>query len=157
MVTRNRTHTEVSERTLTSAADWFPEIIAFCCNWCAYAGADLAGVNRRQYASEVKILRVMCSGRVSQGMILRAFASGADGVIVLGCHPGDCHYASGNRQAESRVPNTQELLDLVGVEPSRLMLQWISAAEGQLFAATMDEFVARIRELGPVGGGVRGN
>lgn len=135
-----------------ASAAWKPNIIAFCCNWCAYAGADLAGVNRRQYTSEVRILRVMCSGRISAGMILKAFTSGADGVMVLGCHPGDCHYRVGNLFAEKRVQQVRELLDLVGVDPSRLLLRWISAAEGELFGRTMDEFVARVRELGPLGG-----
>jgi F420-non-reducing hydrogenase iron-sulfur subunit len=134
---------------------WKPNIIAFCCNWCAYAGADLAGVNRRQYAPEVRVLRVMCSGRVSPGMILKAFTSGADGVMVLGCHPGDCHYRVGNVFAEKRVEQVRELLDLAGVDPSRLLLRWISASEGELFGRTMDEFVAHIRDLGPLGGGRR--
>jgi coenzyme F420-reducing hydrogenase delta subunit len=134
---------------------WKPNVIAFCCNWCAYAGADLAGVNRRQYAPEVRLLRVMCSGRVSPGMMLRAFTSGADGVMVLGCHPGDCHYRVGNLFAEKKVEQVHELLDLAGVEPSRLLLRWISAGEGDLFAATMDEFVAHVRGLGPLGGGRR--
>lgn len=132
---------------------WKPSIIAFCCNWCAYAGADLAGVNRRQITPEVRVLRVMCSGRVSPGMILRSFTSGADGVMVLGCHPGDCHYRVGNVFAEKRVAEVRELLDLAGVDPSRLLLRWISASEGDLFARTMDEFVAHIREIGPLGGG----
>lgn len=131
---------------------WKPNIIAFCCNWCAYAGADLAGVNRRQYAPEVRVLRVMCSGRVSPGMILKAFTKGADGVMVLGCHPGDCHYRVGNVFAERRVEQVRELLDLAGVDPSRLLLRWISASEGELFAKTMDDFVAHIRDLGPLGG-----
>jgi F420-non-reducing hydrogenase iron-sulfur subunit len=134
------------------APPWRPSIIAFCCNWCAYAGADLAGVNRRQYAPEVRILRVMCSGRISPGMILKTFTSGADGVMVLGCHPGDCHYQVGNVFAEKRVQQVRELLDLAGVDPSRLLLRWISAAEGELFGRTMDEFVSHIRELGPLGG-----
>jgi F420-non-reducing hydrogenase iron-sulfur subunit len=134
---------------------WRPSIIAFCCNWCAYAGADLAGVNRRQYAPEVRVLRVMCSGRVSPGMILRAFTSGADGVMILGCHPGDCHYRVGNVFAEKRVEQVRELLDLAGLDPTRLLLRWISASEGELFGRTMDEFVARIRELGPLGGSRR--
>jgi F420-non-reducing hydrogenase iron-sulfur subunit len=134
------------------ALPWKPNIIAFCCNWCAYAGADLAGVNRRQITPEVRVLRVMCSGRVSPGMILRSFTSGADGVMVLGCHPGDCHYRVGNVFAEKRVAEVHELLDLAGVDPSRLLLRWISASEGDLFAKTMDEFVAHIRELGPLGG-----
>jgi F420-non-reducing hydrogenase iron-sulfur subunit len=134
------------------ALPWKPNIIAFCCNWCAYAGADLAGVNRRQITPEVRVLRVMCSGRVSPGMILRSFTSGADGVMVLGCHPGDCHYRVGNVFAEKRVAEVRELLDLAGVDPSRLLLRWISASEGDLFAKTMDEFVDHIRELGPLGG-----
>ncbi len=131
---------------------WRPNIIAFCCNWCAYAGADLAGVTRRQYAPEVRLLRVMCSGRVSPGMILKAFTSGADGVMVLGCHPGDCHYRVGNVFAEKRVEQVRELLELAGVDPSRLLLRWISASEGELFGKTMDEFVDHIRRLGPLGG-----
>jgi F420-non-reducing hydrogenase iron-sulfur subunit len=135
-----------------NALPWKPNVIAFCCNWCAYAGADLAGVNRRQITPEVRVLRVMCSGRVSPGMILRSFTSGADGVMVLGCHPGDCHYRVGNVFAEKRVAEVRELLDLAGVEPSRLLLRWISASEGDLFAKTMDEFVAHIHELGPLGG-----
>lgn len=135
------------------APSWRPSIIAFCCNWCAYAGADLAGVTRRQYAPEVRVLRVMCSGRVSPGMVLRAFTSGADGVMVLGCHPGDCHYRVGNLYAERRVAQVRELLDLAGVDPSRLLLRWISASEGALFASSMDEFVERIRSMGPMGGG----
>ena len=131
---------------------WRPRIIAYCCNWCAYAGADLAGINRRQYAPEVRILRVMCSGRVSQGIILKTFTSGADGVMVLGCHPGECHYQVGNVFAEKRVEEVRELLDLAGVDPSRLLLRWISASEGELFGRTIDEFVAHILELGPLGG-----
>jgi F420-non-reducing hydrogenase iron-sulfur subunit len=134
------------------ALPWKPSIVAFCCNWCAYAGADLAGMNRRQITPEVRVLRVMCSGRVSPGMILRSFTSGADGVMVLGCHPGDCHYRVGNVFAEKRVAEVRELLDLAGVEPSRLLLRWISASEGDLYAKTMDEFVAHIRELGALGG-----
>jgi len=133
-------------------SDWTPNIVAFCCNWCAYAGADLAGVNRRQYATEVRIVRVMCSGRVSSGIILKAFLSGADGVMVLGCHIGDCHYRIGNLQAEKHVAQAKELIDLAGIEPERLLLQWISAAEGELFARTIDDFTKRIRALGQLGG-----
>ena len=136
-----------------SAPPWRPRIIAFCCNWCAYAGADLAGADRRQYAPEVRILRVMCSGRVSPGMILRSFTSGVDGVMVLGCHPGDCHYRVGNLHAEKRVAQVRELLDLAGIDPTRLLLRWISASEGEMFSRTMDEFAAHIRALGPLGGG----
>ena len=134
------------------APSWKTRIIAFCCNWCAYAGADLAGVNRRQYSPEVKILRLMCSGRISPGIILKAFASGADGILVLGCHPGDCHYQIGNLYAEKRVEQVRELLDLVGVDDLRLRLEWISAAEGEKFGRTIDEFVMTVRKLGPLGG-----
>jgi len=129
---------------------WRPRIIAFCCNWCAYAGADLAGVSRRQYSPEVKILRVMCSGRVSPGMVLRSFASGADGIIVLGCHPGDCHYQIGNRYTEKSVDQVRELLDLAGIDDSRLRLEWISASEGEKFGRIIDEFTRTVRALGPL-------
>lgn len=138
---------QVQQPPLTEGA-WQPNIVAFCCNWCAYAGADLAGVNRRQYAPNLRIIRVMCSGRVTPGMILQAFVSGAEGVMVLGCHPGDCHYRVGNKYAEQRVQQLHELLELAGVDPSRLLLQWISAAEGELFGRTVDSFVAHIRKLG---------
>jgi F420-non-reducing hydrogenase iron-sulfur subunit len=131
-------------------ATWKPRIIAFCCNWCAYAGADLAGMNRRQYSPDVKILRVMCSSRVSPGLILKSFASGVDGVMVLGCHPGDCHYQAGNLHTEKRVEQVRELLALVGIDDARLRLDWISAAEGEKFGRTIDEFVKAIRDLGPL-------
>lgn len=128
-----------------------PAIVAFCCNWCAYAGADLAGVSRIQYPSNIKVVRVMCSGRVDPGMIMRCFEKGADGVMVLGCHIGDCHYIAGNRKAEVKVRDCQKLLDLMGIDPRRLLLRWVSAAEGVLFASTAKEFTALVRELGPIG------
>ena len=128
-----------------------PSIVAFCCNWCAYAGADLAGVSRIQYPSNIKVLRVMCSGRVDPGMIMRCFELGADGVMVLGCHIGDCHYIAGNRRAETKVRDCQKLLDLMGIDPRRLLLRWVSAAEGALFAATAAEFTELVRGLGPTG------
>ena len=109
-----------------------PTIVAFCCNWCSYAGADLSGTNRLQYPANVKIIRVPCSCRVNPMFILRAFQRGADGVIICGCHPGDCHYTSGNFFARRRT-----------------RLEWVSAAEGAKFAATMNDFVAQITELGP--------
>lgn len=133
---------------------WEPKIIAFCCNWCAYAGADLAGVTRLQYPPNVLILRVMCSGRVEPSMVLKCFENGADGVMVLGCHIGDCHYQIGNRKAEGRMADTKELLGLMGISNERLMLRWISASEGVLFAETVNQFVERIRVLGPLKGGV---
>ncbi|MEM0448791.1 MAG: hydrogenase iron-sulfur subunit [Methanomassiliicoccales archaeon] len=131
---------------------WNPKVVAFCCNWCAYAGADLAGMTRRQCSTNVRIVRVMCSGRVSPGMILRALISGADGVMVLGCHPGDCHYRGGNFHAQNRVTMVKELLALAGIEPSRVLLRWVSASEGDLFVQTVNDFVANLHRLGPLGG-----
>jgi F420-non-reducing hydrogenase iron-sulfur subunit len=138
--------------TVREEASWQPKVVAFCCNWCSYAGADLAGVMRRQYDPAVRIVRVMCSSRIDAGLILECFDRGADGVMVLGCHPGDCHYISGNVKEEMRVKETWELLDLLGIGRERLVLKWISASEGELFGRTIDEFCARVRELGPTGG-----
>ncbi len=133
-----------------------PKIIAFCCNWCSYAGADLAGVMRRQYDPAVRIVRVMCSSRIDAGLILECFEKGADGVLVLGCHPGDCHYVSGNIKEELRVQDTWRLLDLLGIGRERLVLKWISASEGEEFAATIDQFAATIRRRGPLRGADHG-
>ena len=129
--------------------EYEPRIVAFCCNWCSYAGADLAGVSRLQYPPNARIIRVMCSGRVEPQFILRAFELGADGVLVAGCHIGDCHYISGNERAEERVETTKELLDVLGVGSRRLRLEWISAGEGTKFAETMQHFVEELIELGP--------
>ena len=126
-----------------------PKIVAFCCNWCSYAGADLAGVSRYQYPPAVRILRVMCSGRVEPVFMLDAFKNGADGVIVTGCHLGECHYISGNQNAERRVEKTKRALEYLGVGAKRLRLEWISASEGQRFAEVMREFTKEIKELGP--------
>jgi heterodisulfide reductase subunit D len=125
-----------------------PDIVALCCNWCSYAGADLAGVSRIQYPPNVRILRVMCSGRVEVGHIVRAFEMGADGVIVTGCHLGDCHYISGNEQAQEAIAATKEILAVLGMD-DRLSLEWISAAEGQKFGQVMTDFVEKVRALGP--------
>ncbi|UCE91896.1 MAG: hydrogenase iron-sulfur subunit [Methanobacteriota archaeon] len=125
-----------------------PDIVAFCCNWCSYAGADLAGVSRMQYPPNARIIRVMCSGRVEPYFVLRALELGADGVLVAGCHIGDCHYISGNVEAEKRMKATQDLLDVVGIGRERMRLEWISASEGQKFASTMKEFTDSIRKLG---------
>lgn len=129
--------------------DFEPKIIAFLCNWCSYAGADLAGVSRLQYPANVRIIRVMCSGRVTPAFVLKALFSGADGVLVGGCHPGDCHYLKGNYYAERRIKITHRLLDVLGIERERLRLAWISAAEGAKFAATVTDFVNCLRHLGP--------
>lgn len=130
--------------------DWEPNIVAFCCNWCAYAGADLAGVTRMQYPSNVRIVRVMCSGRIEPSMVLRCFQNGADGVMILGCHIGDCHYQIGNRNAEKRYNDTRLLVKRMGISPDRLLLRWISAAEGALFAKTCKDFTEQVRALGPL-------
>ncbi|MGD0056277.1 MAG: hydrogenase iron-sulfur subunit [Methanomassiliicoccales archaeon] len=129
---------------------WKPRIVAFCCNWCAYAGADLAGISRRQYSPDIRILRVMCSGRVDPALILKCYEKGADGVMVLGCHMGDCHYLAGNEEAQKRIDSTKELLELLGIDDRRLLLDWVSASEGERFARIANEFVAVISELGPL-------
>ena len=132
-----------------------PRIVAFLCNWCSYAGADNAGIARMASPANILPVRVMCSGRVSPEMILRAFRSGADGVLVLGCHIGDCHYTSGNHRTAKRVPLVRNLLGYVGINPNRLRLDWVSAAEAPQFARVTQEFVEAVRELGPLSGEVR--
>ena len=128
---------------------WHPKIIAFCCNWCAYAGADLAGISRIQYSPDIRILRVMCSGRVDPALVLKCYERGADGVMVLGCHPGDCRYIAGNEEAQRRVERTGSLMELLGINPRRLLLEWISASEGERFANVANEFVDTITGIGP--------
>ena len=131
-----------------------PRIVAFLCNWCSYAGADNAGIARMSSPANVLPIRVMCSGRVSPEMVLRAFRSGADGVLVLGCHIGDCHYTSGNHRTAKRIPLVRNLLSYVGINPDRLRLDWVSAAEAPKFARVTKEFVEAVRELGPLSGEV---
>jgi len=126
-----------------------PNIVAFCCNWCSYAGADLAGVSRMQYPPNARIIRVMCSGRIEPYFVLRSLELGADGVLVAGCHIGDCHYISGNVEAEKRMKMTEDVLDRLGLGRKRMRLEWISASEGQKFSATMKEFTEQVRGLGP--------
>ncbi len=127
-----------------------PTIIGFLCNWCAYAGADLAGISRIQYPTNIRIIRVMCSGRVDPAFILEAFKNGADGVLVAGCHPpNDCHYISGNLKALRRTVLLKEVLKELGIEPERLRIEWISASEGDKFATVIREMVEEIKKLGP--------
>jgi len=126
-----------------------PQIVAFTCNWCSYAAADLAGTSRIPYPPNVRIIRVMCSGMVDPIYVLRAFEAGFDGVLVAGCHIGDCHYISGNVKAEDRIAKLRRLLHTLGVEDERLRLEWISAAEGGGFAETIKELVGQLKELGP--------
>ncbi|MBC7188360.1 MAG: hydrogenase iron-sulfur subunit [Calditrichaeota bacterium] len=127
-----------------------PKIICFLCKWCTYAGADLAGTSRMKYAPNGINIRFLCSSRVDPQHVLWAFKSGADGVFLGGCHPGDCHYQEGNYKTLRRVTLMKKMLQQLGIEDGRLRLEWISAAEGRKFAQTMDEFTAQIRALGPL-------
>jgi F420-non-reducing hydrogenase iron-sulfur subunit len=136
---------------LTSRESFEPDILGFLCNWCAYAGADLAGVSRFQYPPNVRIIRVMCSARVDPTIGLESFIRGLDGVMVLGCHLGDCHYMTGNYYTERRIKTTKNVLKNAGLSPGRLLIDWVSAAEGERFAALVKDFTERVRELGPVG------
>jgi F420-non-reducing hydrogenase iron-sulfur subunit len=129
-------------------SDFEPRIVVFACNWCSYAGADLAGVSRLQYPPNVRLIKTMCSGGVSPVFILKAFLGGVDGVIVTGCHIGDCHYIDGNEKCEINIEQTKELMETLGINQERLHLQWISAAEGQIFAETMTQFTEKIKSLG---------
>jgi F420-non-reducing hydrogenase iron-sulfur subunit len=131
------------------AEDFEPLIIAFCCNWCSYAGADLAGVSRLQYPTNMRIIRVMCSGMVHPNLVVDALTKGADGVLICGCHIGDCHYLNGNERTRDRAANLELLLQDMGIEPERFRLEWVSASEGQRFAEVMTEFTKKIKELGP--------
>lgn len=126
-----------------------PLIVAFCCNWCSYAGADNAGVGRRQMPTNFRIIRTMCSARIDPEFILRAYAKGADGVMVLGCHPADCHYIGGNYRARRRIALIRLVLEQYGFDPKRLLLQWVSASEGEKFQKTVIDFVDVIKALGP--------
>ena len=125
-----------------------PKIVVFCCNWCSYAGADLAGTSRMKIKPQFRIIRTMCSGRVDPALVLYAFNKGADGVMIAGCHPGDCHYNSGNYKANRRMKLLKNMLPQLGIEPERLRLEWISASEAPKFQSTVNEFIGEITELG---------
>jgi F420-non-reducing hydrogenase iron-sulfur subunit len=129
--------------------DFEPLIIGFCCNWCSYAGADLAGVSRQQYPPNLRIIRVMCSGMVHPNLVIDALTKGADGVIICGCHPGDCHYLEGNLKAENRKEAIELMLEDFGLEPERFRLEWVSASEGPRFAEVIREMTESVRALGP--------
>lgn len=134
----------------TSANEsWQPKIVAFLCNWCSYAGADLAGVSRIQYPPNIRVIRVPCSGRVNPLFIIKALQYGADGVLVSGCHPGDCHYISGNLIARRKFALLKKFLEYIGVKPGRLNFSWISAAEGEKFSKVVTEVVEKVKSLGP--------
>jgi F420-non-reducing hydrogenase iron-sulfur subunit len=127
-----------------------PLILGFACNWCTYAGADLAGTSRIQYPPNLRMIRVMCSGRVDPTFILKAFSKGVDGVLIGGCHPGDCHYMEGNYKAQRRIHMLRKMLSDFGIEPERLRLEWVSASEGARFAEVVADFTKTIKELGPL-------
>ena len=127
-----------------------PKIVAFFCNWCTYLAADLAGTSRIKYAPNAEVVRVMCSGRVDVQFVLKAFAKGADGVLIGGCHPGDCHYQEGNYKALRRFRLTKRLLKQMGIEEQRLRLEWISAAEGDRVRVVINEMVEQLKALGPL-------
>ena len=126
-----------------------PLIVALCCNWCSYAGADLAGVSRLQYPPNVRIIRVMCSGMVHPNLVIDALTKGADGVLMCGCHPGDCHYLEGNLKAEKRAKAIDLMLQDFGIEEERFRLEWVSASEGKRFAEVVAELTDQVRQLGP--------
>ncbi|MBS7287362.1 MAG: hydrogenase iron-sulfur subunit [Candidatus Freyarchaeota archaeon] len=131
------------------AGNFEPKILGIFCNWCSYAGADMAGTSRMQYPPNVRIIRVLCSGRVDPQFVLKALELGADGVLVAGCHHGDCHYVKGNYRAERRIALLKRMLQQLSIEPERLMLKWISASEGAELVQTVEEFVNILKELGP--------
>ena len=130
-------------------SDWQPKILAFLCNWCSYAGADLAGVSRIQYPPNIRVVRIPCSGRVNPIFVLKSLQNGFDGVLVSGCHPGDCHYISGNYVARRKFAVLKSLLEFVGVEPGRVQFSWVSAGEGEKFAEVVTKVTEDIRKLGP--------
>ena len=131
------------------AEEFEPKIVAFLCKWCSSAGSDLAGVSRMQYPSNVVPITVMCSGSVSPLYIMSAFNKGADGVLVSGCHPGDCHYIKGNYYARRRIALVKELLEYIGLEPERFQMSWVSAAEGTKYTKIIKDFVTTLKPLGP--------
>lgn len=131
-------------------AEFEPKIVGFLCNWCSYRGADLAGTARIKSAPNVRSLRVMCSGRVDPTFVLKAFQLGADGVLVLGCHPGDCHYKEGNYKAVRRMALLKKMLAQFGIEEERFMLEWVSASEGDRFASIVNNMTTKLKKLGPI-------
>ena len=130
-------------------SDFEPSVVAFLCNWCSYAGADLAGTSRLKYPANVRSIRVMCSGRVDPVFVMEALKEGIDGVLVAGCHPGDCHYQSGNFKTNRKIKLVKRLLSDLNIDPDRVRFEYISASEGQKFADTVTDFVSQLKEMGP--------
>lgn len=139
----------MAKRKAKQDKEFIPRIVVFACNWCSYAGADNAGINRIQYSPHFRVIRTMCSGRVNPSFVIKAFRLGADGVLVTGCHFGDCHYIFGNYKAVEKFETTKNLTKLLGIEEGRIGLEWISAAEGVRFGKVIDEFVEQVKKLGP--------
>jgi len=131
------------------AENFEPKIVAFLCTWCSYTGADLAGTSRSKYADNIRVIRVMCSGRIEPSFVFKALKEGADGVLICGCHPGDCHYQNGNVKTIRRYPLMKKMLAELGVEDARVQLSWVSASEGDRFAKIVNEFTEGVRKLGP--------
>lgn len=127
-----------------------PKIMGFLCSWCSYTGADMAGIGRMQYPSNIRIVRVMCSGRMDPLFVMKAFESGADGVLVSGCHPGDCHYTTGNYYTRRRFASMRKLVEFMGIDSRRLKVTWVSASEGAMFAQIAREMTEELKELGPL-------
>jgi F420-non-reducing hydrogenase iron-sulfur subunit len=132
------------------ATNFEPKIVGFLCRWCSYAGADLAGTNRMKYPSNISSIRVNCSGRIDPTLVMKALALGADGVLIAGCHPGDCHYTNGNIKTLRRFKLLQKMLDQFGIERERVRLEWISAAEGDRYAQVVRSMTEQVRSLGPL-------
>jgi len=134
---------------MNQESEWEPKILGFLCKWCSYAGADLAGTSRKKYPANIRIIKVPCSGRIDPLLIIKALRMGFDGVLVSGCHPGDCHYQTGNYRARRRVAITTRLLEYMGIEPGRVQASWVSASEGDKWAGVVTEVTREIKKLGP--------
>ena len=134
---------------MTQESNYEPKILGFLCRWCSYAGADLAGTSRKKYPANIRIIKIPCSGRIDPLLIIRALRNGFDGVLVSGCHPGDCHYQTGNYRARRRIALTKKFLEFMGIEPERFQASWVSASEGGKFAEVVAEITADLKKLGP--------
>jgi len=146
-----RTIEKTPETTEKHAGNGFePKIVGFLCWWCAYTGADLAGTSRVKYPPNVSVIRVMCSGRVDPSFVVKALREGADGVLIAGCHPGDCHYINGNMKTAARIPLLKRMLAQFGIEDERVRMEWVSASEGEKFAEVVRDMTEKIRKLGPL-------
>jgi len=140
----------LKKKAASQAEEYEPTIVAFLCNWCSYAGADLAGVSRIQYSTNIRVIRVPCSGRINPFYLIKALQNGVDGVLVSGCHPGDCHYISGNYYARRKFALLKRFLEYLGIEPDRIQFSWVSASEGGRFAQVVEKVISDVRKLGPI-------